>query len=340
MTAAVVGYGMVSPGGLTPRDHAFFVFSGVLTPPPSPFVTADDRAVDVWYCPWLGASMPVHERLVALAEAALRDALAPLQGDLQGASAALVLCAGPPRPGLSKEDITRLSEALVARAGCSLALSSAGDAGVFAALSRCMELLDKGSARVAVIVAVDSFISLEAAEERVRFPPSYWSVEAPAPSEAAAAVALMAPDAARRGGLEILGTIRRCASMLGASNDENDAPVDGAAMAAALRSLPSDEAVGFVFGQDRVDSLRKMEWHLASARNAGRFDRACAMWTPEAEIGRVGAAAGLVNLVQGLAMLRHRTALREAAPASRTACAWAISPDGTRGLAFFTEGRS
>jgi hypothetical protein len=99
--------------------------------------------------------------------------------------------------------------------------------------------------------------------------------------------------------------------------------------------------VGFVFGPDRVDSLRKLEWHAASARNGARFDPACAMLTPETEMGRVGAAAGLVNLVQGLAMLRHGTVLREIIPpASRTACAWAISPDGTRGIASFVAGGS
>lgn len=339
MTLGIVGYGLVSPGGLTPRDHAFFVHSGVLTPAPSPFVTRDDERVDVGYCSWLGAEIPVAERLQALALTALRSALSdPDIASLPPPS--LVLVVSPPREGLLREDVQALRDAAAKTIRADSVAVVFGEAAAFKALAEIDTTLPRDAPAPVVVLAVDSFVSPGAIDARVRFPPSPWAMDPVVPSEAAAAVAILRRDVARRARVEVLGLLRGAAAAQGDSNDENDLPVDGTAMTAALRALPRSGPFSFAFGQDRVDSLRKMEWHIATARNASLFDPNYAMWTPETEIGRVGAAAGLLLLVHGLAMLRHRTVRGARAASGAPACAWAISPDGTRGAASFTEGES
>jgi hypothetical protein len=57
--------------------------------------------------------------------------------------------------------------------------------------------------------------------------------------------------------------------------------------------------------------------------------------TVETRLGRLGAAAGLFNVAYGASVLHHDATEREVAPGS-PALAWAISRDGTRGVATLT----
>jgi hypothetical protein len=71
---------------------------------------------------------------------------------------------------------------------------------------------------------------------------------------------------------------------------------------------------------------------MAVARSPARFHPEYESRSIEVELGLVGGAAGAMNLVYGLAVLRHRTTdvvVHERDPF----LAWDISPDGTRGLA-------
>src|SRR6185503_9764287 len=89
------------------------------------------------------------------------------------------------------------------------------------------------------IVAVDSLVSpLRLAAWR-REATTPWESNLPRPAEAAAALLLMLPGEARREGLEVLSTLHHAACLVGESNDDNDAIVDGAPMTALLRGLPS-----------------------------------------------------------------------------------------------------
>ncbi len=47
----------------------------------------------------------------------------------------------------------------------------------------------------------------------------------------------------------------------------------------------------------------------------------------------MGAAAGAMNLVYALAVVRHRTTEAPAVEETDPLLVWAVSPDGTRGLA-------
>jgi hypothetical protein len=325
MSLGILGSGLVSPFGNTTRDHVFFLRAAAVPPPLPPFVRDDDKALDLHACRWLAWRTKVADRLIALAAMALDEALAPAPIERPR----LVLCVGRERPGLTESDLRAVERALADKLGASSSARVRGEAGVFRALA---EADASGhEAGPLVLVAVDSFVSLEWAAHRVASPPSPWEGRPLPPSEAAAALVLESPAQARRMGFPMIGTIRKSAVELGGANDDNDESPDGAAMTRAFRSVQTGP-VHFAFGQTIVDSLRRREWFLMTGRNADHFRADCAFECVESAIGAVGAAAGAANLVFGLAVLRHEAAAFE--PKGREPfLAWAISSDGTRGIA-------
>lgn len=328
MSLAVLGTGLVSPVGLTARDHAFFIRAREPAPGPSPFVRSDLRSLDVRLCPWLGARLPVADRLVSMAEMAIAEALAPLPSDVRPA---IYLCTARPRPGLTEEDRAHLARAVLARVRAPTSTPVWEASGAFEAIQLAEETFREGRADIAVVVAADTWISIAALAELVEHPPGPWAMEPSCPSEAAAAFVLMSPTEARRRALTPLGVVHAAHVAAGLANDDNDEPADGAAMSRALRAIAPDAPVRAAFGQGSVDDLRAAEWRLAVARSVRSFDPWCQFLCPEEDMGVVGAAAGAVNLVYALAALRHRT-VRLAEPEAPF-LVWAISRDGMRGLA-------
>lgn len=330
MNLAIVGSGLVSPIGLTPIQHACFPRAGVGLLPPSAFVGRDGEPVHVLHCPWLGAKLSVSERLAALAGHALRGAREPL-GEITPDETAMLVCLGAPREGLTEGDrqhaVSVISESSVAP----LRRVLTGAASFFAALTAADRLLSAGEARAVLVVAVDSFVSLEAVRAEIQDPRTAWTRDPPPPSEAAAAVALMAGADGRDAGLSI-GTIHHAGALTGRGCDDDDEPVDGAALTALVEQAP---ALGGLlvrsYGQEEVDPLRQAEWTCAAARNAQRFHPLVTTASVERWTGRVGGAAGAANLVYALAAERHHAAL-EAQAGAGPFIAWAISRDGTRGL--------
>lgn len=335
MSVAIVGTGLVTPSGDTPTEHAFFLRASVPAPPPSPFqLRRDGSTLHVRYCRRVGAAVAVEQRLVRMAEQAIRDALRPCGVLAEKGAVLVLLCLSKERPGVTEETLGRVCAAL-ARHGAVRRFS--GDAGAFEALREASALLRGRHTRVVVVAAVDTFISIDALDEYVLRSPSEWDLDAPAPSEGAAAVALAASDEARRNTVAVVGTVEGAAIAPGRSNDDNGEPVDGSAMTAVLRELPGRTPARGAFGPFKVDLLRQDEWHLAAARNSERFGRECRFTCLESHVGRLGAAAGMANLVYGLAVHKHRTGpTLEAAGAPFYA--WAISPDGTRGAALVRAG--
>src|SRR5512145_2542850 len=74
---SVLGMGLVSPYGITPRDHAFFVRGRLSPAMPLPFVDAQGDPVAANYCRWFGAKLGVDERMERLALTALAGAARP-----------------------------------------------------------------------------------------------------------------------------------------------------------------------------------------------------------------------------------------------------------------------
>jgi len=244
----------------------------------------------------------------------------------------LVVCSVADHPGMGAEEDTKLTSGLSETAGARDVRRCSGPAGFFMALAAAEELLSSGAPAVAV-VAVDSYVGVEALAKLVENPPSPWGSTPPPPAEGAAALVLTTPVEARRRKLAALGVIPSVGTATGVSNDDNDVPTDGAAMAGLLRRLPPLRApAALAFGPFSADALRQAEWELAVARNPERLHPEYEMRSIERELGAVGAAAGAMNLVYGLAVVRHRTT---EAPAVESApfLVWAISPDGTRALA-------
>jgi hypothetical protein len=330
MSTGIVGTGLVTPFGDTPTEHAFFLRASVPAPPPSPFrLRSDESPLHVHYCRWIGAAAPMGQRMLRMADLALRDALRPCAALASKGDVLVMLCTSGERPGVNEEVLEQLSTAL---GGHGTIRRFSGPAAAFDALRRASMALAKREAHIVVVAAVDSFIAVDALDELLLCSPSEWNLESPAPSEGAAAVALMESDEARRGGVAVLGDVQAAAVARGTSNDDNDEPVDGAAMTVVLRSLPGRAPAGSAFGPFKVDLLRQDEWHLAAARNADRFAPDCRFTCLESHVGLLGAASGVANLAYGLAVHRHCAG---ATPDATTApfFAWAISPDGARGAA-------
>ena len=337
MALAVIGTGLTSPSGLTPREHAFCLRAGPAFAAGGAFVDAQGEPLQVAYCPWLAPAAPTAERLVDLATRALASALAPLapiraRGGAAGdAPIALRVCTAGLRPGLSEADRQACEQALGAACGARQPARLEGAAGFFEALAEAPALLRGGQARAVAIVAADSLVSLEALAAHAQRPPPPWLREPPRPSEAAAAIVVMDPAEARKLGLRAIGAVHHAATKVGGAADDNDEPVDGTAMTALLAEMPRlPGPVTRSFGQHQVDPLRMREWDYAAARMIRRFDPSCLLDCVEARIGAVGAAAGGVYCAYALAASRHRTTEGDAA---QPAIAWAISARGARGIA-------
>ena len=333
MDLSIAGIGIVSPWGMTAQDHAFFLRADATSPPPSPFVTADDERIDVMYCPWIGARLSLVQRLVLMGQMALQEALETWQAAVgDAAEAVLFLCTAAPRAGLSEEALELLTATVRATPRLSRVVPLRGAAAAFGALSQANDVVARGQA--AVVLGVDSFISVESLTARLEKPPHDWSDAVKEHGEAAAAVLLLPHARARSLGMAI-AQIHGAQIAASNSNDDNDEVVDGVAMSQVLRTLPNPGPIAMAFGQERVDPLRRNAWHLATARNAQRFAAEQHFETLERELGRVGAAAGVLNLAYAAARLRH-SALEPGFSPAQPFVAWAVSRDGTRGAAIGT----
>jgi len=317
---------------MTPRDHAFFVRAAeVVTPAPSPFVTDEDARVDVRYCPWLGARMPLAERMTAMTRVAVHEALYGLEA-LEKFEVNAFVCTDDAARGMS-EDAIGAARAVVQRdLHVSLVKGCRGDAGSFAALREAMATLESGAVPVVAVVAVDSFVDATRLAEARRVAPPFWESEPPEQGEGAAAVLLTTTAFASAQKLTVLARLHGSAIAAGSATDENDEPVDGTALTTVFRGLPDPGTTFTMFGQRDVGGLRFEESRIAIARNAKRFAKVTRAESLEQETGRLGAAAGLANLVFGIATMRH-AAMRNDAPRTSPFYAWAISRDGTRGAA-------
>ncbi|MBK8258045.1 MAG: hypothetical protein IPK82_35935 [Polyangiaceae bacterium] len=344
MKLAVVGMGLCSPLGLTPEEHAFFVRAEVAASAPGGFVNQENELIPAVYCPWLGADLPISERLISLAQTALVTAVEPLSTTLfVGSSgrlrASLHLITGAARPGLSTDDRTAVENQLASRFDPSRVGRGTGEASFFSTLGSLADRLPRASEQAAVILAVDSFISLPALAEYQRIFRSPWAPDLPRPGEAAACVVVMLPEAARRERLEVLANIHCAGTEKGESNDDNDLPVDGSALTNLIRaaSFPGNKVFSS-FGPHGGDSLRRKEWEMAAARLPEKVDSYAVPVCIESVLGRVGAASALSSLVFGIATHQHQT-WTEPRASDGAFLTWAISPDGTRGHCRVLAGR-
>ncbi|UQA58486.1 hypothetical protein [Polyangium aurulentum] len=331
MTLSILGIGLCSPAGARARDHAFFPRAGAPAPAPSAFVLEDGPSAWVGHARFVAPIRSLSDRLLALGRAALAEALAAVpEAERSALRMPLFLSLPEPRPGLDEGALARVALGLAQAMGAVSVERLPGAAGAFLALGRLGEAAARGGFGGAVVLGVDSFFDEESLAARLARPPSPW-LPVPIPlAEGAGALFVASPAEARRAGRTSLGEIVGSRSAQGRATDENDEPVDGAAMTSILRSLSGSPPIQRVFGQGRVDLLRSREWEWSVARAAERFHPTYEASCLEAEIGQVGAAAGAMLLAHAIASIRHGVT-QVGAPA--TFAAWAIGQDGMRGLA-------
>lgn len=327
MTLTVLGLGLVSPAGLSARDHVFFPRAEAPLPAPSPYLGLDGRRIDARHCPCVAGHERAAFRLFQLVSAAIAEATADLSPD-QMTTVPVYLVLPAPRPDLPASALDGLARVIDGHAKGARIARFSGAAGAFAALAQ----IEAQRHEAALVCAVDSLVGADAVTERIRRPPSPWLLAPPFPGEGGAALLVGSRDHARRMGIRALGEILASATATGRGTDDDDDPIDAAAMTALLRGLPARGPIRAAFGQSRVGHLRMREWETAVARNADRFDTSYVASCIEADVAEMGAAAGLAYLVHAFACFRHG-AVPESAAAPAPFLAWAMSRDGARGVA-------
>ena len=325
---SVVGAGLVSPSGATLEEHVFFLRAESTMSSARAFVDAEGELLGVVHCPWLDPSMPLPRRIAALARGAARSALAGAAGQ-PWATARLpaMLVTAAPWSVFSDEDAAQVEGALKQSLPLDFGSRLHGAAGFFHGLAIAHQWLASGSVPAVVLVTADSWVGVEALSLAYR-PARRWERVPAYLAEGAAALVLV------RGGTEAdapcWGRIRFAAARPGTGRDDDDVPVDGAAMTALVREAVASRPFSHSFGQHNVDALRHRTFAFAGARTMRAFEPECRLVCVEDSIGRVGAAAGGVHLAYGLGIERHGAALYGG---GGPFLAWAVSADGTRGLA-------
>ncbi|XXT15153.1 hypothetical protein WME94_33375 [Sorangium sp. So ce429] len=346
MEMVIVGHGLVSPLGLSAAEHAFFVRASASAPVPPAFETADGKPVRARHCGFLGAALDMAERLSRMGEIAAHEALSP--SEAAGGTGPLALAfVAPLRAGITPEAVVQTRSHLANRCRATLVQTWHDAAGAFAALEHARGWLSRGDVTAVLVVAVDSFMHADALRHDLSCSQSPFLPDRPTPGEGAAAVLLTRDDVCRAHALEG-ARVYGGGTALGRATDDDDVIIDGAAMTSLLCRLP-ERRIDLIVGQENVDELRARDWAIASARTArrgaggtgrpaptatagaGRFAEQLHAMTLEDHTGRLGAAAGVACLSFGVAALRHRI-FRELSPTAHFV-AWAISRDGTRGLA-------
>lgn len=311
---------LVSPLGLDPSEHVFFL-RGEVTPHTSgAFVNRDGEALPIHDCPWIPASRGRASRIRLLA----KQALARVK---PGSKEAPILLVAPPDALDGEADLARF----FAMSGHAVRRARAGSSAYVSALREAEEILQKEPE--VVVLAVDSLISKSEIEQWYQIRYSAFTRNPIPPSEGAAAMRLVSSARA-----PFAGEVRSFAYAQSDARDDNDNPTDGAALTRVFSELGLPAGLPLVVGPRDVDPLRARDFHLASARHHATLERA-EMPSFEGRVGSFGTAAGLMSAVFALAWLRHGLPLLDPVE-DRVALAWARSHDGTVGACLLGDAQS
>jgi len=327
---SVVGLGLVSPTALSPRQHVFFIAAESTLGTARAFVDGAGQRLGAIHCPWLDPGLPLGARVTELGRRALGTALEPAIASPELARCRLpaMLCCAAPSVAFAAEDAAGCEQAWAQRYPLDFGARLHGEAGLFHGLATAAHWLSSGAVPAVVLVAVDSHCSVAALGARPLGARRWERVPAYL-SEAAAALVVVSPG--REGGLPSLGRISFASVRPASASDDNDEIVDGTSMTQLLAQAAGEGLkITQAFGQHNVDRLRHLSWTFSVSRNCRAFDPLCRFVCVEDAIGRVGAAAGAAHLVYGLATELHGTA---SYGGGGTLAAWAVSRDGTCGLA-------
>ncbi len=327
MNLAVVGSGAVAPAGTTAEEIVVFTRAVLPAPPPAAFTDLEGNNLHVRYCPWIGAHASVVTRCRIMAEDALpRTALERLA---RRPIASVLVCPAP-RPGFSAAQAAEIHHAIAGAVGARRHGERFGEAGVFEAFVDADELLKSGQFVAVLVTALDTAVDPVSIAADLTRPRPHWRRHALPLAEACAAMLLMEHEVARHHGLATEAVVLAASTGRAVACDDNDEAVDGTALVTVLRAVAGSEPFRVAAGQHRTDALRGRTWEIAGARAHPLLDPGYLPVAVEADLGRVGAAAGALSIVATLASLRHGTFERSGLEQSAL-LAWAISPDGVVG---------
>ncbi|WP_437621375.1 hypothetical protein [Sorangium sp. So ce1151] len=310
---------LVSPLGLSPSEHVFFLRAEVSAHTSGAFTNRDGEALPLHDCPWIPASRPRASRLRLLA----KQALARVRPTSRRTP---ILLVAPPEAATGEADLSRF----LSLSGHAVAGVRTGSAAYVSALQEAQEVL-RNEAEV-VVLAVDSLLSQRTIEDWLGVRYSAFTRNPLPPSEGAAAMRLVRTTHA-----PAAGRVHALAAGRSEATDENDLPTDGAALARVFAELGLPARVPLVVGPRDVDPLRIRDFHLAAVRHHQKLDRA-EMPSLEGRIGLFGSAAGLMSAVFAISWLRHGLPLPDP-EAKRVALSWARSRDGSLGAVLVGDER-
>ena len=280
------------------------------------------------------------ERMVSLAETALREACTPFDALAAARPALPVFLALPEvRPGFSHQDAHAVREGLMAIAGLPIGLSEIsifpeGHAAGLSALAAAVDQIGRGACEACLVGGVDSYFEPDTMEwlDANRQLAGAVSRSGFVPGEAAGFCLLMAEGACAQLGAgslaRVLAVSLQHETKLIKSSDIHLGEALSEAVRAAVACLDPEAArINRILCDINGERYRSEEWGFVCLRLSQYFDDVTAYESPAECWGDVGAASGPL-----WAMLVCQAAVRGRAKGPHTML-WASSERGLRGVA-------
>ena len=338
----IMATGARTPLGLRAAQSAAAVRAGVTRLGEHPFMI--DQVGD----PMPGAldarldpAMMGAERLLALAETALREACAPLINNAHAPHLRLSVYLGLPeyRPGFTAQDAAEIQHRLTKFEGLPIEISEVnvsvgGHAAGLSALATATEHIQQEAFEACLVGGVDSYFQPDTMEwlDENRQLAGAASRSGFVPGEGAGFCLLMAERAWKRLGLSPLARVLGVASGRETKLIKTSDVCLGEGLTATVKNTVSGltlptETINDIICDINGERYRGEEWGFVCLRLAQYFDDPSAYRSPADCWGDMGAASGPL-----FAMLACQAAVRGYAKGLRTLL-WASSEGGQRGAA-------
>jgi 3-oxoacyl-[acyl-carrier-protein] synthase I len=281
------------------------------------------------------------ERLLALAETALREACVPLKRDAQAHRLGLPLYLGLPelRPGFTEQDAATIRSGLMRFERLPITISEVnvytqGHAAGLAALAMATEKIQQGACEACLVGGVESYFQPDTMEwlDANRQLAGSVSRSAFIPGEGAGFCLLMTERARTRMGLSALARVLAVATGRETKLIKTSDICLGAGLTSVVKIAigglsPSSGRINAVICDINGERYRGEEWGFVCLRLSQYFDDPIAYDSPADCWGDMGAASGPLFL-----MLACQAAARGYTKGPRTML-WASSEGGLRGAA-------
>ncbi len=310
---AIVAAGAITPVGLRAVETAFAWRASMAAMREAPLVDDDGEPITMCFLPTLAPLLTGAERVLELASSALAEAAEDLGPAARTARARVVLVADEDlgvKTAPGRSPAAWLASELAARArslfaDVSVDVVARGPAGAGRVLPDLEGALATGSIDIALLGGAHSDYDPRRIAELAGAGRLFRSdrLDALIPGEAAAFVALVRPDVARRLRLAERTRIVAVASAQEQARPDNDASAFAAlgltaALRAALASLGDEEArVGWMLTDLSFETFRHFELQAATLRTQSFFCDPQRVDSPAQRMGHLGAAAMPLHLV-------------------------------------------